>query len=90
MLFELSRPLDDLQQMLLDEFAGQTLTMRELYERHSVGRPFIESNYKKVLIALEVAHEIEAVPPINQRPRRRGETTFADHVRVRFPPKEKP
>lgn len=30
MLFELSRPLDDLEEMLLGEFAGQTLTMKEI------------------------------------------------------------
>ncbi|MGA7852530.1 MAG: three-Cys-motif partner protein TcmP [Candidatus Acidiferrales bacterium] len=36
-LFELSRPLDDLEDMLQAQFAGQRLTMRAIYERHNVG-----------------------------------------------------
>lgn len=85
LLFELSRPLDDLEEMLLEEFAGQTLTMKEVYERHNVGRPFIEANYKKVLAAMELADKIRAVPPANKRPKRKGEATFGDQVLVKFP-----
>jgi three-Cys-motif partner protein len=40
----LSRPLDELGETLLNEFPGETLTMRDIYERHSVGTPFISSN----------------------------------------------
>jgi len=88
MLFELSRPLDDLEEMLLDEFAGRTLTMHQIYEAHNVGRPFIESNYKRALTAMETANKIEARPPMHERPRRGGQITFADHVLVKFPKKE--
>ena len=45
-LFELNRPLDDLEGMLLNEFAGQTLTTVEIYDRHNVGRPYTMKNYK--------------------------------------------
>jgi hypothetical protein len=31
LLFELARPLDELENMLLDEFAGQTLTRVEVF-----------------------------------------------------------
>ncbi len=48
LLFELARPLDDLEDMLLDEFAGETLTMLETFERHNHGRRYIKKNYKDV------------------------------------------
>jgi len=39
LLFELSRPLTDLEGMLLGGFAGRTLTMKEVFDLHNVGRP---------------------------------------------------
>ena len=49
LLFELSRPLDDLGDILLKEFSGQKLMMRQIYERHNVNRPYTKKNYKQVL-----------------------------------------
>ena len=80
-LFELSRPLDDLEDMLFIEFAGQTLTMQQIYERHSVDRRYIKSNYKNVLGTMEGTGEIKADPPAGER--RKG--TFGDGVVVTFP-----
>jgi len=77
LLFQLSRPLDDLGDMLLTEFAGQTLTMQNIYKRHNVGRPYIKKNYKEVLKKLEAAGKITAST------HRKG--TFGDTVRVTFP-----
>ena len=37
-LFELARPLDDLENMLVDEFAGQTLTTEQNFDKHQGGR----------------------------------------------------
>jgi three-Cys-motif partner protein len=88
LLFELSRPLDDLTDMLLDEFAGQTLTMLDIYNRHHVGKRYINKNYKEALRQLEQQGKIMVDPPANQRPKRRGEITFADKVRVTFPPRQ--
>ena len=34
-------------------FAGKRITMRAIYEEHSVDRPYTASNYKTVLRALE-------------------------------------
>jgi len=81
LLFELSRPLEDLQGQLLNDFAGRTLTMRKIYEKHSVDRPFIEKNYKQALINLEAMGAIEADPPSSSR----RKNTFAGHVRASFP-----
>lgn len=86
-LFELSRPLDDLADMLLDDFAGHNLTMRQIYERHHIGRRYVAKNYKDVLRKLEAEGKIQADPPAERRRKRKGEVTFADGVRVDFPPR---
>jgi len=86
-LFELSRPLDDLADMLLSDFAGQNLTMRQTYERHHIGRRYIAKNYKEVLRKLEAEGKIQTCPPAERRRKREGEVTFADGVRVEFPPR---
>ena len=79
LLFSLSRPLDELGDMLLEEFAGRTLTMRQIYEEHNVNRPYIKSNYKTVLRQLEEEGRITASPHrIN---------SFGDSVRATFPAK---
>lgn len=78
-LFELSRPIDDLAEMLLSDFAAQTLTMKQIYEKHNVGKPYIKANYKSVLLQLESEGKIQADPS----ERRKG--TFGDDVKVTFP-----
>lgn len=87
LLFELSRPLDDLEGMLVDCFAGRKMTMREVYEQHHVGKRYIKSNYKNVLSKLEDQGKITASPPADKRRKRNGEPTFSDTVIVTFPPK---
>ncbi len=84
-LFELSRPLDDLSDMLLSEFAGQTLSMQKVYERHHVGKRYIKRNYKDVLRQLEAEKRIIADPPVENRRQYKGQVTFADQVQVTFP-----
>jgi len=81
LLFELNRPLDELGGLLLSRFAGQSLTMKEIYEAHNVGTRFIKANYKAVLLALEREGRIQADPPMAER----KSNTFADHVRATFP-----
>jgi len=80
-LFELNRPLDDLEEMLLRDFAGQTLTTQQIYELHNIGRPYTLKNYKAILFKMEERSAIQAEPPAQKRPK----GTFADHVRVTFP-----
>lgn len=79
LLFSLSRPLDALEGMLLDNFAGQTLSMQQIYMKHSVDRPYLKKNYKDALLKLESKKKITAKPS----DRRAG--TFADDVLVTFP-----
>lgn len=77
LLFSLSRPLDKLGDMLLQEFAGQSIKMKDIYQKHSVGTSFIKRNYKGVLLQLEEQDKITASK------HQRG--SFADHVVATFP-----
>jgi three-Cys-motif partner protein len=88
-LFELARPLDELEGMLLDEFAGKTLTMKEIYESHNYGRRYIDKNYKDVLTKMEQAGKIKGKPAFNLRPKRLGEITCADGTSFTFPAKKR-
>ena len=81
LLFSLQRPLDQLQASLLTDFAGQELSVTEIYERHSVDTPYVMKNYKGCLTQLEAEGKI-AVRSLKGA-RRKG--TFADHLVVRFP-----
>jgi three-Cys-motif partner protein len=78
----LSRPLDDLQGMLLQQYAGNTIDFNRLYEVHSVDKPYIRKNYKEVLIALLEDRKITAVNAKTCKPPRKG--TFSDDMRITF------
>ncbi|MBN2296597.1 MAG: three-Cys-motif partner protein TcmP [Pirellulales bacterium] len=82
LLFELSRPLEDLQDMLLAEYSGQTINFKTLYEQHSVNRPFIEKNYRSVLLEMEKENKVIIEPGYGKK-RRAG--TLAKHVMLTFP-----
>jgi hypothetical protein len=78
-LFELTKPLDELEEMLLTEFENQTISMIDIYNQHHVGRRFIEKNYKDVLLKLEQSNKIIA------NPAKRRKDTFGPNVIVTFP-----
>jgi three-Cys-motif partner protein len=84
-LFALNRPLDQLEQMLLSEFAGRTIAMSDIYLSHNVGKRYIKKNYKDILSAMEKMGTISADPRMEKRPLRNGGPTFADKVMVTFP-----
>lgn len=77
-LFELNRPLDELEEMLLSEYAGQTLSTRKIYEMHSIDRRYILKNYKEVLAKMERTGIIKT----KGRKTNRG---FPDYIEVTFP-----
>ncbi len=82
-LFEFARPLDDLEKMILKKFSGKTMAMKEIFDSHHVGTPYLAKNYKEVLIKLEGKGKIVANPAAADR--RKG--TFGDNVMVTFPGK---
>lgn len=79
LLFSLARPLDALREELQKSFSGKTLSMKQIYEQHSVDTPFISKNYKEALLVLESMKKIQT------NPAQRKKGTFADHVLVTFP-----
>ena len=73
-------PLDDLQSMLLAEFAGETISVREMHDRHSVDKPYRLPDYRQAVLNLEdkqcvVVHRVDGM--------RKG--VLPDHVTVTFP-----
>jgi len=84
-LFELIKPLDQLEDMLINDFAGQQIRVLDIYEKHSIDKPFILRNYKEILIKMESEGKIIADPPASKRRQRNGKTTMADRVIIQFP-----
>ncbi len=83
-LFELTAPLDELEDRLLDYFAGKSLTMKDVYLKHNVGRPYIEKNYKDALRNLEARDAIKCEPPAaKRRPGTIGPATVVPFPKVR-------
>jgi three-Cys-motif partner protein len=82
LLFELQRPIDDLEGMLRSEFAGQNKCAYDIYREHSVGRPYLKKHYKLVLMTLEEAKQVTVTDPQNKKRRR---NTLADRLLVQFP-----
>ncbi|MBY0618349.1 three-Cys-motif partner protein TcmP [Sphingomonas ursincola] len=80
LLFSLAQPLSRLKEMLVSDFKGQTLTLSEIYERHSVGKPYVRKNYREALKALEAAGKIFAFA--TKGARRTG--TYPEHVKIQF------
>lgn len=87
-LFQLSNPLEDLKESILHDFSGRSLTMKQVYEEHNIGKPYIPRNYKDALLSLEGTGKVEADPPVYLRPTQKGRLTFGDNVMVKFPIKE--
>ena len=85
LLFELTRPLDDLENMLIKDLAGRSLSLEALYQEHSIGKPYLLKNYQNVLRKLESESKITVEPPAERRQKRKGEVTFGEKVTVTFP-----
>jgi len=80
-LFAMCRPLEDLEELLLIDCAGRTLTFKSLYESHSVGKPYVVKNYREVLCRMEQEQKVRMDPPCP--PRRKN--SLSDAVRITFP-----
>lgn len=81
LLFQLSKPLDDLKEEILKIYSGRKLTMVELYEEHNVDTPYIKKNYKEALRTLLDEERIEAISKKGKPPRN---GTFGDEIIVTF------
>ena len=81
LLFSLQRPLDELKETLPRDFKGKELSVDQIYEQHSVNKPYVLKNYKEILVQLE--NEGKITVRSVKGTRRKG--TFANHLLVRFP-----
>jgi len=82
LLFQLSRPLDDLEGLLLREYHGRTMTVQDIYKHHSVDTPYIRKNYKAILRRMETRGKVQVIDPLKKS--RRGDT-LADRLEISFP-----
>jgi three-Cys-motif partner protein len=82
LLFQLSRPFEDLKNMLLSAYAGKTVSMIDVYKEHNIDTPYVSKNYKDALKELELERKISARKPDGSK-RRAG--TFANSVLATFP-----
>jgi len=79
-LFELVRPLGDLEDMLLADCKGETWKLKQLFEWHSVGKGYVLKNYREVLCRMEQEGKIRMEPPCP--PRRKG--TIGEKAKIIF------
>ncbi len=84
-LFNLLRPLSDLEDMLLTDCAGKSFKNRdELFESHSVGKPYVIKEYKEVLCRMEKEGKVFMDPPhVNRK-----KDTLGEKVKITFPGRE--
>jgi len=84
LLYLLARPIEELGDILLNDFKDQNLTCLEVYHRHHIGRPYLKKNYKAALLQLESEGKIKTTPPASDRRMYKGTRTFGDGVQVWF------
>lgn len=82
LLFALSQPLDDLTGILLDRYAGKSMSVQEIFDDHNVDTPYIMKNYKSVLMSLYQEGAIKAHRPSGKNIRK---NSFPEDIIVSFP-----
>jgi three-Cys-motif partner protein len=87
-LFKMTRPLEDLEDILLEDYAGKSITVKALYEEHSVGRRYIKKNYRAVLMKMFESEKIKAHRPQKKTKCGNGwrKGSFPEDIVVTFPP----
>jgi len=88
-LFDLyDSPIDKLADSLLNDFAGQNLTVKQIYYTHGLtGREnkYVLKNYQDALRKLEEEGKIITKPSANERRKIDRVVTFGQNVLVAFP-----
>jgi three-Cys-motif partner protein len=80
-------PINDLAKDLMKSFAGETLSARDIFHKHSIGKNFIFKNYQDALRKLEERGKVTTNPDANNRRKVEGIVTFGENVTVSFPNK---
>jgi hypothetical protein len=66
-------------------FAGQTLSVQQIFERHSRGKPFLPNDYRDAVQHLEQEERIRTLPPEANRPMHKGRRSMSLSTMVIFP-----
>ena len=80
-LLPASRPLDDLERLLLEAFGGRTLSVGEVYRQHGIGTQYISKNYKMALLSLEARGDVT----ITRKTKSSRRDQLGDSAVVTFP-----
>lgn len=78
-------PINELGEDLMKSFAGETISARDIFHKHSMGKNFVFKNYQDALRKLEEQGKITVSPDFNNRRTVQGVVTFAENVIVSFP-----
>lgn len=82
LLFKFETPIEDLENMLLSEYAGKAISMGDIYKQHSLDLPYILKNYRTALCSLENQGKVNVSDPEGKN-RRTG--SFPERLMVTFP-----
>ncbi|TWH48490.1 three-Cys-motif partner protein TcmP [Sporomusa sp. KB1] len=82
LLFRYGLTLEQLKTDLCTRYRGRTITVKNIFDEHNYGTPFIISNYKEALRQLESEGRIRCNPAVRQI--RNGVKTMADKTLVIF------
>ena len=86
LLFQLSAPVEELQERLLQAYKGKSIDFESLFKEHSIDKPYVKNNYKMVLkrmlengtiTAVGTEGKMKGTPPIKG--------SFAEHNIITFP-----
>lgn len=86
----MNSPLKDFADQLCEDFEGQTLSrklLRDNFDLMYPRNPFVDKNWRDVLIGLEDKRRIIADPTREKRRKWKGEITFGEKTNVTFPKK---
>ena len=79
--------IDKLAEELLNTFAGQNLSAKEIFHMDNIGKNYIFRNYQDALRKLEEQGKIITNPSVDERRKISGIVTFSENVVVTFPEK---
>ncbi len=92
LLHLMNTPLSDFGKQLCVEYAGRSLSrkdLREDYDKYHPRNLFVDKNWRDVLSELEQEGKIACKPPRSERKVQKGEITFGPKTVVTFPANEK-
>jgi hypothetical protein len=83
-LFPINRTAE-LAKALALAYAGQTLSVQQIFERHSRGKPFLPNDYRDAVQHLEQEERVGTLPPESNRPMHKGKRSMSLSTIVIFP-----